>query len=169
MKHVDNCLDGMEAEWLDKHLMKCEKCREDIVSYEAILGAIMAENEDAVPDELESLIMGQICELSLAKTAGEPKKEAQKTHTIISVTLAALVAASILAILRWDTITQLYLAAGAALEPARYSIDSFMTRIYAAGDALDMLFDRLMYGILFAIVALVIIQLNLWKKDRAAG
>jgi len=158
----------MEAEWLDKHLMKCEKCREDIVSYEAILGAIMAENEEVVPDELESLIMGQICEMSLAKTSDEAKKHAQKTHTIISVILATLVVVSIVAILRWDTITRLYLSAGAALEPVRLSIDSFMTHIYAAGDALDILFDRLMYGILFAIAALVFIQLSLWKKDRAA-
>jgi len=168
MKHIDNCIGAMEAEWLDKHLMKCEKCREDFVSYEAILGAIMAENEDIVPDELESLIMDQICDLSLAKKDEEPDKNAGKTHIVVSIVLMIAMLVLPILITRWDSIIDLQVTLSTALEPARLAVSDFIARLYIAADAVDMFVDRLLYGILFAIVALVLVQLGLWRKSRAA-
>jgi len=169
MKHVDNCLNGMESEWLDKHLMKCERCREDFVSYEAILGAILVENEEAVPSDLEAMIMDQIGELSLAKKEEPVSTRTNTLHIILGISLALTMIALPIAAAHWARIIELQAALNLTLEPVRHVADELGLYLYSVSGALDMLFERLRFVMIFAIVALVFIQLMLWKKDKAAA
>ena len=177
MKHMDHCISLMESEWLDKHLMKCEKCREDFVAYEAIVNAVLAENADGncAPTGLETSIMEQISELPLSK-----KDDAtDKTETHMQITFFAsfvvIMMTAFVIMMRQDAIAAIQSAIqssfmaqfGGTLEGIQLSIDSFLASIYSLSGALDMLFERVYWGILLVVAALVSIQLTLWGRDRA--
>jgi len=179
VKHVDNNISPMETEWLDKHLMKCEKCREDFIAYEAIVNAILEENANAdnnlAPSDLETAIMEQISELSLAKKDDAADKDNIGLLITFAISFAITVMMSLAIMMGQNVIAQMQSAIqrsfmtrfGGVLEGIRLSMDSFLASIYSASATLDMLFDRVYFGVLLIVIALVFIQLTLWRRGRA--
>jgi len=171
MKHIDNCLSSMEAEWLDKHLMKCEKCREDFVAYEAVLGAILEENVEAVPGDLEMKIMKQVEDLTLAEKGTNVDEATCKLHLHLGISFAATMALIPIVIMRWDVVLEAQASLRESLELALgyirvYTGDS-IARIPRVSDMRDIFFERFRNTILFVTMTLIFIQLTLWRKSRA--
>ena len=177
IKHMDEGLSGMESEWLDNHLMKCEKCREDFVAYEAVLGAMLEELEMPVPDDLEIKIMEQICDLSPAKSAVDSDDESKNIRLIIGVAFVVIMALVPIVIMKWDGIIELqsivqntyFDSRLAFIEHYEGFAARFATRIHRPSDILDALFARFRYFMMIAIAVLVFIQLAIWKKHRTVG
>jgi len=149
----------MEAEWLDKHLMKCEKCSEDFVAYEAIMGALSFEDEadTSIANDLEMRIMGQIGELSIPGENVDIGKQISRTHMILCMSFIVMMILLPVVLMKWDIIMEMQ----AALHNAyAASIGSFT-------NMLDVVFERLRYIIMLATMLLIFIQLVLWEKGRA--
>jgi len=175
VKHVDNCISLMESEWLDKHLMKCEECREDFAAYEAVVGAILAETTETVPSGLETAIMGQIEELSLANKDTALDKSNSRLFIVFGISFAVIMVMVLAIAMGQETIEQLQSTLqgaftarfGEVLDKTRLSLDNFTANIYSLLGTLDTLFERVYFGVLLAVVTLVFIQLTLWRKNRA--
>jgi len=168
----------MESEWLDKHLMKCKKCREDFIAYEAIVNAILEENANTninlAPSDLETTIMKQISEMSLAKKDDAISKNETRLQVTFVLNFVIIMMIVFVIMMRQDAIARLQTAIqmsfmarfGAALEGARLSIDSFITSVYSLSATFDTLFERAYFAILLAALVLAFIQFTLWKKTK---
>jgi len=177
IKHVDNCISLMESEWLEKHLIKCEKCREDFIAYEAIVNAILEETVDAniAPHDLEMAIMEQIGELSLANKDDDADKSEARLRITFVISFILTMTVAFVIMMRHDALVQLQVNVhgafiarfGGVSEAIQLSLDSFIVSVYGLSGNLVMLFDRVYLGVLLALMALVFIQLTLWKRDRA--
>ena len=165
IKHMDNCLSGMEAEWLDKHLMKCKKCSEYIAAYEAVLGAL-SEEEIVSPNDLEMKIMEQIGDLSASGADSHLSKDVGKIHLALGISFAFMMAMLPVILVNRDMIDEARTAVyniystsvGIGLEHVQILIDNARISIF---------FDSLRYIILFVTMILIFIQLTIWRKSRA--
>jgi len=178
MKHIDNCLSDMQSEWLDQHLIKCEKCREDFMAYEAVMSAVSSDEEVECPFDLEIKIMEQIKATPSHENAQEVARQGvSRVPMRLSVAFAVVMLLLPVVFMYLDAIMEslVYLREEAydiyaeLLAPSLYYVQIFMSSVVAGAEmafaAVDMLFDRLRYVILLATAGLVFAQLTLWKRD----
>lgn len=173
MNHMDNSLTVMEYEWLDIHLAKCDKCKEDFMAYEAILGTLSQEDEIEVPCELEIKIMEQIKSLPTLKE--ERNKRKKLVLTFVSAVFTGLMALASFASGRLELIGDVL--AGSQLmaytELLSTAADHTLALISDIGAFLgeammsvSVFFDGFRYIILFATIVLIFVQMVLRKKDK---
>ncbi|MCL2565113.1 MAG: hypothetical protein FWE24_04800 [Defluviitaleaceae bacterium] len=173
MNHMDSSLTIMEAEWLDIHLAKCDKCREDFIAYEAILGALSEEEEIEAPADLEIKIMEQIEILPTLKDVRDKRKALMLT--VLSTVFTGIIGLMAFASGHLDSVGEIFANSrlmtyteflGTAADYTLVFIGEIGVFLGELAIAASVLFDGFRYIMLFAIAGLIFVQLVLRQEDK---
>jgi len=173
MNHMDNCLTDIEYEWLDIHLAKCDKCREDFMAYEAILSTLSKEMEIVAPDDLEIKIMRQIDSLPTLRDIRTKRNKLMLTA--VSAAFTGLMALAAFASERLELIgdmlasSQLMVYTEFLGNAADYTL-TFISGVWAflgeGATLASVSFEGFRYIMLFVITGLIFVQLILRQEDK---
>ena len=173
MKHMDYNLSVMESLWLERHIAKCEKCREDFMAFEAVLGALSEEAVIETPPDLENLVMDRIKNMPVSEHPGTDKSKRSLIATAAAFGFVVILEAIAFAgidrageIFAYSQFMAYAAFLGTAADYALALLNSLSGSLNYLLAAVSELFDRYSYALPYVVFFLVLLQFALHKKEK---